>query len=169
MHNMGGYDDHFILRSFQRKYTHYTTKDGKAAYADVQVIPLNSEKNLQIRIGNIVFVDSYQFLAASLDTLVSTLRSSSKERFVLTSKHTGRKEFLFQKGVFPYEWFDSISKFEEKFLPPKKAFYSRLTEQHISDDDYKRAVNVWKHFKMKVRTVRMPMRQLLHLIHRVCY
>ena len=101
MHNMGGYDCHFILRSFQKKYTQYTTENGTLKYADVQVIPLNSERNLQIRIGNILFVDSYQFLAASLDTLVSTLRSSWKERFVHTSKHTGRDEFLFQKGSFP--------------------------------------------------------------------
>jgi len=41
------------------------------AYADVGVIPLNGERNMLI--GNIVFVDSCQFLTTSLDNLVKAL------------------------------------------------------------------------------------------------
>ena len=149
MHNLGGYDGHFLLRHFSRKYTQYTTKDGTVEYADVQVIPLNSEKNLQIRIGNIVFVDSIQFLSTSLDTLVKIMRKSGNEGFVHTSKHFGQSEIFYQKGSFPYEYFTDESKFDETSLPPREAFYSHLNEEHISDDDYKRAQHVWNHFDMK--------------------
>lgn len=34
-----------------------------------------------------------------------------------------------QKGVYPYEWFDSLSKMEYPGLPPKEAFFSRLHDQ----------------------------------------
>ena len=149
MHNLGGYDGHFLLKNFQKKYTQYQTKDGKVAYADVQVIPLTSEKNLQIRIGNIVFVDSFQFLATSLDTLVKIMRKSGTDGFVHTSNHFGQSEIFYQKGSFPYEYFSDESKFDETSLPPKEAFYSHLNEEALSDVDYERAVKVWNHFDMK--------------------
>ena len=41
-----------------------------------------------------------------------------------------------QKGHFPYEYMDGIGKLEDRALPPQEAFYSRLKNEHISDDDY---------------------------------
>ena len=54
-----------------------------------------------------------------------------------------------RKGVFPYEWFDSFEKLKVNQLPPKDAFYSRLTDSHITDDDYQHAQDVWNEFKIK--------------------
>ena len=34
-------------------------------------------------------------------------------------------------------------------LPPKDAFYSRLTDSHITDEDYQQAQDVWYKFKIK--------------------
>ena len=73
MHNFVGYDSHFLLQNFRKEYTQYTTRRGNVSYRDVDAIPINSEKNLQIRIGNVVFSDSFQFLSTSLDTLVKTM------------------------------------------------------------------------------------------------
>jgi hypothetical protein len=44
---------------------------------------------------------------------------------------------------------DDVERFNETSLPPKEAFYSKLTNEHISDADYERAKTVWKHFKIK--------------------
>ena len=44
---------------------------------------------------------------------------------------------------------DSLEKLKETALPPKEAFYSRLNDGGISDEDYAHAQNVWKTFKMK--------------------
>ena len=43
-----------------------------------------------------------------------------------------------QKGHFPYEYMDGIGKLEDRALPPQEAFYSRLKNEGISDDDYAR-------------------------------
>ena len=40
-------------------------------------------------------------------------------------------------------------RFSETKLPPKEAFYSRLSGEGITEEDYKHALNVWDVFKMK--------------------
>ena len=44
------------------------------AYADLGVILLNGERNMLLKIGNIVYVDSCQFLATFLHNLVKVRR-----------------------------------------------------------------------------------------------
>jgi len=55
---------------------------------------------------------------------------------------------LLRKGVFPYDWFNSLEKLDETQLPPKEAFYSKLNNFNITDDDLEHALKVWEHFKM---------------------
>ena len=54
-----------------------------------------------------------------------------------------------QKGHFPYEYMDDIGKLEDRALPPQEAFYSRLKNEGISDDDYARCQVVWCANRMK--------------------
>jgi len=88
-------------------------------------------------------------MAASLDTLVGTLCKSGIDHFVHTWRYIGTEDFLFQKGVFPYEYFTDVSKFQETELPPKDAFFNRLTNESLTDADYERAHKVWNHYDMK--------------------
>jgi len=53
-----------------------------------------------------------------------------------------------QKCVFPYDWFDSFEKWNEKNFP-REAFYSKLNDVEISEKTNERAQKVWKHFDMK--------------------
>ena len=53
-----------------------------------------------------------------------------------------------RKGVYPYEYMDSVERFQEPQLPPKEAFYSSLTEEDISEIDYTHAQRVFNHFNM---------------------
>ena len=43
-----------------------------------------------------------------------------------------------QKGHFPYEYKDGIGKLEDRALSSQEAFYSRLKNEDISDDDFAR-------------------------------
>ena len=54
-----------------------------------------------------------------------------------------------QEGHFPYEYMDGIGKLEDRALLPKEEFYSRLKNEHISDDDYARRQTVWRDNRMK--------------------
>ena len=40
---------------------------------------------------------------------------------------------LLAKGVFPYEYMNSIERFESEELPPIQSFYSNLKAEGISD------------------------------------
>jgi len=54
-----------------------------------------------------------------------------------------------RKGVFPYENFDSVEKLKESKLPPREAFYSFLTENECSIQNYTHAQKVWNEFSCK--------------------
>ena len=55
---------------------------------------------------------------------------------------------LLPKGVYPYEYMDSWEKFDENALPPKEAFYSNLSLEDISDEDYVHAQKVCDVFEI---------------------
>ena len=44
---------------------------------------------------------------------------------------------------------NSLEKLKETKLPPKEAFYTRLNDEGISDEDYQHARKVWETFEMK--------------------
>jgi hypothetical protein len=48
-----------------------------------------------------------------------------------------------------YEYMNEFNKLGETSLPPKSKFFSSLTNENISDADYKRAQDVWNTFNMK--------------------
>jgi len=143
-HNLSNYDWSFILKNFDKKYTkHLNVKNDTVSFDDIRAIPLNSQQTLQFQIKNVVFTDSFQFLAGSLDTLTSTLKRDGKDKFV-----DSNDDMVLEKGHFPYSYFDSLKRLDETSLPPKSAFYNDLTETEISDRDYNHALTVWQRFGM---------------------
>ena len=53
---------------------------------------------------------------------------------------------LLRKGVYPYEYMDNWERFNETSLPPRKAFYSELNLEDITDKDYNHAQKVFDEF-----------------------
>ena len=56
---------------------------------------------------------------------------------------------LLRKGVYPYEYMDGWERFNETPLPDKKAFYSQLNFEDITDKDYAHTQKVFKELKLK--------------------
>ena len=56
---------------------------------------------------------------------------------------------MLRKGLYPYEYMDSWERFDETSLPDKKAFYSELYLEHITDKDYTHAQKVFEEFNLK--------------------
>ena len=52
--------------------------------------------------------------------------------------------------MYPYEYIDGWEKFEETTLPPKKAFYSKLSMRGISDEDYAHAIEKRKFINLVI-------------------
>ena len=50
------------------------------------------------------------------------------------------------KGVYPYDYMDAVEKFPEKRLPKREDFYSLLTDEDISEKEYRHAQKVWDTF-----------------------
>ena len=123
--------------------------DNKLSFDDVQITPLNTKKYLQFQIGNVRFLDSYQFLSTSLDQLVQLLLKSGKENFVHTSKHLGDDDDVFSKGVYPYGYMSSREKFDETQLPPIEAFHDSLKDEPLKQEDYVRAQQTWSKYGMQ--------------------
>ena len=46
------------------------------------------------------------------------------------------------KGTFPHDWFHDPKQLDES-LPPQEAFYNRLTDSHISNENYQHLQNLW--------------------------
>ena len=53
------------------------------------------------------------------------------------------------KGVYPYEYMDRWSRFNETKNPPFGKYYSRLNLSDISKEDYVHSQKVWNMFKIK--------------------
>ena len=113
-HNLRGYDSHFIMQEI-----------GKFNL-NIEVIPTNSEKYLSFTWGqNLVFIDSFQFMASSLDKLASNL---PVDKFINLEKEFNevKVSLLKRKGVYCYEYTDSWEKFQEVQFPDKEKFFTVL-------------------------------------------
>ena len=151
LHNLKNYDAHLIIERAHKL----------AENADINVIAQNSEKFITFGFKNLCFKDSFSFLSASLDKLVKLTKyedGQKRENWEMKFKYSKRNPYvktsedldlLTDKGVYPYDYFDDFAKFREMKLPPKEAFYSRLSETHIDDEEYERAIKIWEHFGIR--------------------
>ena len=89
------------------------------------------------------FIDSLRLMASSLDKLSSNLKI---DQFVNFKKYYSGNQLslLLRKGVYPYNYVDCMKKLDETSLPAKEAFYSKLTGDGITDEDYQHAQTVWR-------------------------
>jgi hypothetical protein len=130
--NLRGYDSHLIMQAISKE-------EGQ-----VTCIPNNMEKYISFNLRSLRFIDSAQFLQASLDRLVS---ACPKEAFTITRTfQLNNTHLLIKKGVYPYEYMSSWGRFWETVLPPIKAFNSQLTGEGISEAEYQHALKVWETF-----------------------
>ena len=89
------------------------------------------------------FIGSLTFIASSLDKLSSNLKI---DQFVNLKKYYSDNQLslLLRKGVHPYDYVDCLKKLDETSLRSKEAFYVKLTDEGITNEDYQHAHTVWK-------------------------
>jgi hypothetical protein len=127
-HNLEGYDAHLFIKNLgvgsgdikcipktEEKYISFTKEIEVAKFIDE-----NEKKKKVIR--ELRFLDSFKFIASSLDKLVKGLGKDDFRNLDLMSKRNTKeqKELLKQKGVYPYEYMDGFERLGETTLPPKR-------------------------------------------------
>ncbi len=137
LHNLRGYDSHLIMHGL-----------GKLKDKKINCIPNNTEKYISFSIDNLDFIDSLQFMNASLEKLVSNLTKDVADKFPILKKYidSDKVPLLLRKGVYPYDYMDGVERFQEPTLPPKESFYNVLNDEHISDEYYAHAISVFNSF-----------------------
>ena len=93
-------------------------------------------------------IDSLRFIGSSLDKLSSNLKT---DQFVNVKEYYSGNQLslLVRKGVYPYDYVDCNKKLDETSLPLKEAFYSKLTGEGITYEDYQHAQTVWNEFNIE--------------------
>lgn len=155
IHNLSGYDSHMLIKQLALKMS-----------GDITIIPLNAEEYISFTktVNNstfghemrekikLKFLDSFRFMPESLAKLASLIPANEKKiLYEECGKNYSTKQIalLERKGVFPYDYVDSLERLSETSLPSKKEFHNKLSDEKISYKEYKFACNVWKNFKIK--------------------
>ena len=104
----------------------------------MKVLPNNSEKFLSFNIGNVVFKDSLQFMQDSSENLINNIvrkeiteNNSNVFKYLSTQFNDEKLQLLKKKGIFPYDYLDSLDRFKEDKLPSKEAFCNRLQNTNV--------------------------------------
>ena len=121
--NSGKYDLNMIKRSFVPLLIHNNTAERASCFV------IKRQNNFMCFSTNkLKFVDICNYLAPGFSY----------------DKYLKAYGCDLQKGNFPYEYMDGIEKLEDRVLPPQSAFFSRLKNEGISNDDYARCQAVWR-------------------------
>lgn len=140
LHNLSGYDSHFIIPEIARDN------------GEISVLATSHEKFIsfskKINSLKLRFIDSYKFLPSSLSILTENLQ---KENLIETKKVVPAEKLnlVLRKGIFPYDYIDSLSRFDETALPAREKFYNTLLECETSQEDYDHAKKVWMEMGFK--------------------
>ena len=120
IHNLKGYDGHLIVKAL------------KSEFGRVGVIPQHLEKYLSLTVVQLKFLHLFQF--------------TPEFKYLVESCTTSHFDLVLRKGVYPYDYMDSVERFDETELPSQDAFFNKLSGSSCSDIDYAHASHVWDAF-----------------------
>ena len=152
-HNLSHYDSHLFITNLASKisgekisvipnneqnYISYT----KESQVDIIINIDGKEKKIFFKLR---FVDSLKFMGSSLSSLADNLPNDKFKN--LESRFSGKQlEMAKRKGVFPYDWFNTIEKLYYKSLPCFEKFFSLLIGKGITEEEYDFALEFWVDF-----------------------
>jgi len=151
-HNFRGYDGHLLVAALGEDAQKTKATKGKAR--SLRVIGQGIEKYLIMCYGDhIVIKDSLQFMAESLENLAASLLRSGEEQFSLLRREFAEHaqnpikwNMLLRKGIYPYDYMNSMDRFTERALPTIESFFNRLRQEPCKPEDYEHAAAVWREF-----------------------
>ena len=160
-HNGAKFDSKFIIRNLNadRYNVDSIIAKGGENFISLKIRENISNQNNNIDISNpntnlrnhfmLNFKDSFMFMNESLDNLSNSLRESGHIFKMLRKvlKDEGYSDEVVKmsntKGIFPYEYIDSVKKLDETELPDISKFFSSLKQTNITEIEYKSALEMF--------------------------
>ena len=137
MHNFTNYDCHLFVKQLG-KYKGKLNVIPENAERYISIAQsfkvdtyLNNDKKVPI-VREMRFIDSYRFLQASLDTLGKNLNAKQMKNLKKYFPNKEQFNLIKRKGIYPYDWIDSVEKFKFEYLPEKEQFYNKLNYSHLN-------------------------------------
>ena len=107
------------------------------------------ERYMAFMLGkHLVFTDSFQFMASSLEKRAANLPADAFKH-TLSAFQNEKLQLMKKKGDYPYDFMDSVKKFDDQQLPSKDGIYSQRNSEYISDEQYRHAQKIWSKFELK--------------------
>ena len=161
-HNGSVYDYYFIIKYLVREFKGSFECVGENTEKYISfTVPLKkviNDKEIKYRIR---ISDSCRFMQDSLSNLVDNLSELKIKEidndvlfkriyitYQLRKNDINKFKLLLRRGVYPYQYMDSLKRFNETELPSEDKFYNTLNLEDISADDYVHAINVWNTFNI---------------------
>ena len=91
----------------------------RAKYVNIDKEGNGKKKFIELR-----FIDSFKFMATSLDSLTRNLVSSGQVLSGFENYSKSQYDLLTRKGIYPYEYMDSWDRFKETKLSPIESLTS---------------------------------------------
>ena len=103
---------------------------------------------------NLIFIDSFGFMASSLSQLVVDLKQGGLDEFKNVSEEFGSDteltELMTRKGIYPHSFMDSYDKFDiDPLTLTKLNFRNDLTGEDINDEDFEFYKEICNKFNME--------------------
>lgn len=125
-----------------------------------KVMAKNQEKFRSITLGKFRIMDSLEHIPAGLSVLMQDLCNDKSFNFPILRQYDIYKrlhkkkqcrglKLLQRKGVYPYEHFKSMQHLKSSKYPPKEAFFSKLNDSHITEEDHQHGRKVYRFFKCR--------------------
>ncbi|GBB89790.1 hypothetical protein RclHR1_01660009 [Rhizophagus clarus] len=138
-HDFWGYDSHLVCESVGHSVNAH----------QIKVIAETFERYKSMKVGQLKYINSQQFMNNSLASLTKNLGDNHPimtKHFKELGYTDEQLDLVYRKGVYPYDYIDSHDRFLETELPLYHEFHSTLKGK-ITLDDYQHAQKVWKEFR----------------------
>ena len=112
----------------------------------INVILNGLENKKSFKVNNrLIFIDSFQFLSSSLDSLLKNLNKADF-KYLSQESDTNILDLVKQKGFYLCESMNNFEKFKEE-LPSDEKFYSFLTSKKLVI----KSMNIFLRFRINLK------------------
>ena len=112
-HNLSGYDAHLFIRELGKHSKHIgviaKNKEDYITFSVNIVVDkyIDKEGNEKDKLIELRFINSFKFMASSLDSLMNNLVNKSRKLFGFEDYSELQYNLLTRKGIYPYEYMSS--------------------------------------------------------------